>query len=435
MAPTSEGVPVEHRLVFRATPRLMRLGLVGGVAVAVTLATGHPDVLALAAAPLLLLAAASADRLPRSAVVRWTVTPQRLVEAETAELSVEVRTDRAMAALDAEPVADPTLRLDRPSGSTTDARSATGRWAVHADRWGRARVGPGVLIVTGPLGLYSARVPAGHREIVVYPGSAPVSRTPAPPELPARLGEHPTRGAGSGVEFHGVRPYLPGDRRRDIDWRTSARHRSLFVRQYAADRALDVVLVLDVGTGAGGAQHVGPPGRSALDLAVRGATGLALAYLSHGDRVGVVALGGSVRWLAPDRGSRMTYRIAEAVMEARIDESVVRPGLERVPPQTLPGGAVVVLLSPLLDERVLDVVRDLRARGSMVLVVDVLTVEPGPPTTTTTRIAVRMWRLGRSVTRYELAGLGVPVLPWDGTGDLGTAVLHALRPMRPGMRA
>ena len=434
MAATPDEDPAEHRLAFRSTPRLLRLGLVGGVAVAVALATGHPDVLALAVAPLLLLAAGSADRLPRTALVRWTVAPERCVEGETAVLALAVETDRPVAAVDAEPVRDPTLRMVPAGGSFAGRRSATARWRVHADRWGRARVGPGTLTLTGPLGLYSARLAAGHREIVVYPGSAPVSRTPAPPELPARLGEHPTRAAGSGVEFHGVRPYLPGDRRRDIDWRTSARHRSLFVRQYAADRALDVVLVLDVGTGASGAQHVGPPGRSALDLAVRGAAGLAVAYLQHGDRVGVVALGGSVRWLAPDRGSRQIYRIAEAVMEARIDESVVRPGLERVPPQTLPRGAVVVLLSPLVDERVTDVVRDLRSRGATVVVVDVLTVEPGPALTATSRVALRMWRLAREVTRYELAGLGVPVLPWDGSGDLGVAVQHALRPLRPGAR-
>jgi uncharacterized protein (DUF58 family) len=427
--------PAEHRLIFRATPRLLRLGLVAGVAVAVAVATGHPDVLALAAGPLVLLAAGSADRLPRTALVRWRFDPDRCVEDEQVELALVVRTDGALGALHAEPIRDVTLHLGRAASERLDSRTVSTTWAVTPDQWGRARLGPGTVTVEGPLGLYAARLDVGHRELVVYPGSAHVSRVAAPTELPARLGEHPTRAVGSGVEFRGVRPYLPGDRRRDIDWRTSARHGSLFVRQYSAERAMDLVLVLDVGTGAGGAQHVGPRGRSALDLAVRGATGLALAYLAHQDRVGVVALGGSVRWLAPDRGVRQLYRIAEAVMEARIDDSMVRPGLERVPPQTLPRAAVVVLFSPLLEGRVLDVVRDLRARGSSVIVVDTLTVAPTGGPSATSQVAVRIWRLGRQVSRFELSGLGVPVLPWDGEGDLGAAVLHALRPLRPEVRA
>jgi len=45
--------------------------------------------------------------------------------------------------------------------------------------------------------------------------------------------------------------------------------------------------------------HTGPPGDNTLDLAVRGAAGLATAYLRAGDRVGAVALGGMLRRLVP----------------------------------------------------------------------------------------------------------------------------------------
>ena len=59
----------------------------------------------------------------------------------------------------------------------------------------------------------------------------------APLDLAAPLGEHTGRAIGSGIEFAGVRPYAAGDRQRDVDWRVSARHGDLYVRQYAAERA------------------------------------------------------------------------------------------------------------------------------------------------------------------------------------------------------
>jgi uncharacterized protein (DUF58 family) len=256
----------------------------------------------------------------------------------------------------------------------------------------------------------------------------------APAELAAPLGEHPSRAAGSGVEFAGVRPYTPGDRRRDVDWRTSARHGELFVRQYAAERAFDVVLVLDTTTDAG------PPGTSSLDLTVRAATGLAQTYLRTHDRVGLVTFGGPLRWLPPATGPYQLFRVCEAVMSVRPDEEEraagsVRYGLDNLPRRMLPARAFVCLVTPLLDDRPLGAVRLLRDRGFSPLVVDVLTSEPAVRSRAAGDLELRAWRLHRKALSWELATLGVPVLPWDGEGDLTGALLHAMRALRPEVRA
>ena len=87
------------------------------------------------------------------------------------------------------------------------------------------------------------------------------------------------------------------------------------MRQYAAERAFDLVLVLDT------AVDAGEPGRSSLDLTVRAATGLAQTYLRSHDRVGLVTFGGPLRWLAPATGPRQLYRVTEALMSVRPDGS------------------------------------------------------------------------------------------------------------------
>ena len=415
-------------LEFVPTPRLWRLALVAALAVGAAVVTARGGLAVVAAAPLVLLAASPRTALPGAASVACRLDQYRCVEDDELELVVEVTVagaDRVEAALSL-----PTHTTATGARSSTVGTTTTARWTVVPSRWGRYVVGPLRLRVVAGHGLYAATVDVPVGELVVYPAGGALARPVAPRELPARLGEHASRAVGSGVEFGGVRPYAPGDRRRDIDWRTSARQQRLFVRQYAAERGFDLVTVLDVGVDAG------PPGRSTLDLTVRAATGLTQTYLAAHDRVGVVSLGGSLRWLTPATGGRQLYRICESVMEVRLDDSEVGGGIDRVPPVALPSGAFVCVLSPLLDDRALEAVRDLRARGFGILVVDVLTEEPEVPHRSGLgRLALRVWRMERDAVRAELAGLGVPLLQWDGSGDLGAALLHALRALRPEVRA
>jgi uncharacterized protein (DUF58 family) len=421
-------------LVFSPTTRLRRLALVAGLAVLGAVVTAHGELLVLAAAPLVLLAAASRSRLPRHATVTTRLGPVRCVEDDELVLEVDVQVAGADR-VDAE-VALPAHTIATYEGSTPapgrDARTA--RWLLRPGRWGRHRVGPVRLRVLAGGGCYSARLAVDVAEVVVYPAAAALARAVAPAELAAPLGEHPSRAVGSGVEFAGIRPYAPGDRRRDVDWRSSARHGGLFVRQYAAERAFDLVLVLDTTTDAG------PPGRSSLDLTVRAATGLAQTYLRAHDRVGLVTFGGPLRWLEPATGPYQLFRVCEAVMAVRPDEEELAAGsvgygLDNLPRRMLPSRAFVALVTPLLDDRPLSAVRLLRERGFSPLVIDVLTDQPVVRRGSPGELALRTWRLRREALTWELGSLGVPVLPWDGEGDLTGALLHAMRSLRPEVRA
>jgi len=267
--------------------------------------------------------------------------------------------------------------------------------------------------------------PSGAMEI--FPHPPPASAQLVPADLLRRIGDHAARTAGAGIEFSGIRGYLPGDRLRDMNWAVSSRRGELHVNQRSALRAADVVLVVDAFS------EVGPAGDSTLDVAVRGAAALATAHLRTGDRVGVVALGGILRWLGPAAGARQFYRIAEMVFDVRHD-SAVTPDLDRIPRTALPPGALVILFSPLLDERALGAVTDLRERGLAVIVVNVLRYEPPALSRSpVSGLAVRLWRLDRVALRHRLARLGVPVLDWDGGPGLD-AVLSPVRrlPQRAG---
>lgn len=419
-------------LSFTPTPRLRRLVMVAVLATVGAVVTAHGGLLALAVVPLVVLVVVPRSQLPRTASVSARLGPLRCVEGDELVLELDVvaeGAERVEASLVLPPHTSATYE-----GAVHDDDGlpgvATVRWVLVPGRWGRHQVGPAVLRVVAGAGCYDARLTVDLEDIMVFPAAAALARAVAPRELAAPLGEHASRAVGSGVEFAGIRPYSPGDRRRDVDWRTSARHGDLFVRQYAAERAFDLVLVLDTGTDAG------EPGESTLDLTVRAATGLAQTYLRAHDRVGLVTFGGPLRWLAPAAGPRQLYRVCEAAMTVRPDRyereaGAVAHGLENLPRRMLPHRAFVAVVTPLLDDGPLDAVRVLRDRGFAPLVVDVLTAEPRARPGSAAALAVRAWRLHREALTLELGSLGVPVVPWDGVGDLTGALQHAMRASRP----
>src|SRR5437868_3862757 len=61
---------------------------------------------------------------------------------------------------------------------------------------------------------------------------------------------------GRGMEFDEVRPYVPGDDVRTIDWNVTARTGMPFVKRFVEERELTVMLVVDVsGSMAFGSAH------------------------------------------------------------------------------------------------------------------------------------------------------------------------------------
>ncbi len=100
--------------------------------------------------------------------------------------------------------------------------------------------------------------------------------------------------------------------------------------------------------------------------------------------------------------------------------------------------ALVIALTPLLDEESAAHLAVLRRRGAAVLAVDTLPDDALPDTgDRPAEIARRLWLLERQMLIARLGDLGVPVVRWGGPGSLD-AVLHDLARMaaapRPALR-
>jgi uncharacterized protein (DUF58 family) len=412
-------------VAWQAAPRLRRLAITAVTALLAAVVTRHAGLLLLGAPALAALAAAGRGTRPPALDAAVTVTPPRCFEGEDVEVAATLATPMDEVTFQIQPGPAVEIADGDAAQVVVSGHPAHARWALRPNAWGRQQLCT-VAVRCRADSIAEAAITLRPEPAEVFPHPPPARVTLLPADLLRRIGEHTAAAAGAGIEFFGIRGYQPGDRLRDLNWWVTSRLGQPFVNQRAALRAADLVIMIDAFS------DVGPPGGTTLDAAVRGAAGLATAYLRTGDRVGVVVLGGVLRWLAPAPGHRQFFRIVEMAFGVRFP-SQATPDLDRVPRAALPPRALVVLFSPLLDRRALQAVTDLRQRGVNLIIVDVLTcAPPAEPSLPMSQLAVRLWRLDRGALRAGLTGLGVPVLGWDtGTGLEAVPV----PPRGPRMRA
>ena len=229
----------------------------------------------------------------------------------------------------------------------------------------------------------------------------------APLETQVFVGNQVSRARGEGIEFADLREWQPGDRVRRVNWRATALRGSLWVNEQYPERNTDVVLFLDTFA------EVRAGGRSTNDRAVRAAATLARGYLQRKDRVGLVGFGGVLSWLVPESGTRQLYAIVDTLLTSDIVHSYAMRGVDVLPPRTLPPKALVLAITPLLDDRTAAALLDLRARGYDLIVVEVSPLELlEPDPASSSQLAHRLWRLSREALRWRYEQLGVPVVTW-----------------------
>lgn len=109
-------------------------------------------------------------------------------------------------------------------------------------------------------------------------------------------GAHYSAHRGRGLEFQEVRPYVPGDDPRSIDWRVTARRGRPHTKLYREERERPVWLIVDLNP----ALYFGTRRQLKSAVVVRAAALLAWVAVLSGDRVGAVIHDGSqLRVLAP----------------------------------------------------------------------------------------------------------------------------------------
>jgi uncharacterized protein (DUF58 family) len=395
---------------------LAALGLVGA------LALGLPELVVLAAPFALVAALGLASAREPDVAVAVDLDRERALQHEEVEIRIGVTGSVPAGRLQ--------LFLRLPEGlvllqgdNPTALRLSAGETqevelVARAARWGSYRIGDVFLRTIGPFGIfrYECRLDR-RRPLKVYPDPEAVRELLRPLRTQVFAGNHVAREKGEGIEFADLRPFVPGDRIRRVNWRASARRGELWVNELHPERNTDVVLFLDSFAQA----RLG--GSGTLDLAVTAATGLAQRYLKDKDRVGFVSFGGVLNWLLPGTGPVQLYRIVDSLLDTEVVLNYAWKDIDAIPRRTLPPRALVLALTPLLDDRATDALLDLRARGFDLAVVEISPLAfTEPARGKTGELAWRLWALRREALRTRFERAGVPVAAWDERMPLAAAI-------------
>jgi uncharacterized protein (DUF58 family) len=116
---------------------------------------------------------------------------------------------------------------------------------------------------------------------------------------------------GRGIEFEEVRPYVPGDEVRDIDWNVTARLGSPYVKRFVEERELTVMLVVDISR----SMRFGTAGSEKRELAAELCAVLGFAAMRNNDRVGLILAAERVEhFVPPARGKTHLLRMLRDVL-------------------------------------------------------------------------------------------------------------------------
>ena len=298
----------------------------------------------------------------------------------------------------------------------------------RVERWGRHEVGPAAARVAACAGLLACRpVVTAGRAVRVYPVTEPFAAVEAMPAAAGLVGAHRSRRHGEGGELAGVRPFMPGDRLRRIDWRVSLRTRDLHVASTLSDRDAEVLLLLDVlgEAGVSGGVH---GSASVLDTTVRASAAIAEHYLKRGDRVSLLEYGAKARRLRPATGRRQYLTVLEWLLDVKPDSADEAPYDHAFGTHHVSADALVVVLTPLVDPRAADMLARLTQSGRYVVAVDTLPDGLAPPARSPwTPLATRLWRIERGNVLGRLREHGVPVVTWAGAGSLDLVLRDVAR--------
>lgn len=408
-----------------ADRRLDAALLVGGGALIACLLTGRVELAALAAPfALIALVGVRATTDPPVVVARVLVEHERSVEGDVIEGRVELNVSGGRRRIDAS--------LDHSDGMVAELPAKGLRWAWRADpgtthtlpfalranRWGAHDIGPLWVRVNGPFGIVRwTSIAAFSVTVRVLPEEATIRRELAPIRSGPALGIHPSRAKGEGLEYAGSRPFVVGDRLRSVNWRVSARRGDLWVDERHPDRNGDVIIFLDTFADDRGGGRVG------AKRTVLAAWAVAAAQLRVRDRVGVVAFGGYPSWVTPSTGVRARALLLDRLLTADSSWNEVERPLRIVPPSIIPPRALVFVVTPLHDERIVGLVAELRRRADTVAVLSIDVADLlAPAKDETERVARALWQLDRRRRLDATTAAGAVAASWPAGASVSEAI-------------
>ena len=246
------------------------------------------------------------------------------------------------------------------------------RYRLKCTRRGMYRIGPARIESGDPFGFLRNRMREPAQDMVlVYPTVVPLNELGIPAARP--LGEV-RRGLAIFQDLSrpsGIRDYQIGDPLKTVDWKATARMRSLQVRTYEPSSTHIVVIVVAVDTMAPHWEAYQP---ADLERVITAAASVAAYAIDKQYSIGLFANDtpvqlGKPMTVAPSNGPEQMTTILEAL--AVIRPYALGPMFQQLPENSrrFPFGASLVVCTSFLPPEFVTTLNEMRSRGFRVVVV------------------------------------------------------------------
>ena len=210
------------------------------------------------------------------------------------------------------------LLSDLPPGRIPAAGAAQFTYSVLPLKRGAVDFGAVVLRVSGAAGLLQKQISLRLVDgVKVYPNFKEVGRY----ELLAKIDERdelvrkPRHLRAAGSDFESLRPYIPGEDPRSIDWKATARRGAPIAKNKQIERGQQIAILLDTGR-----LMAGTVGKYAkLEHAMNATVMLSYVAQKRGDALAVASFSNKIESFLPMvRGPALVPRVLESLYSVQV---------------------------------------------------------------------------------------------------------------------
>jgi len=191
------------------------------------------------------------------------------------------------------------------------------------------------------------------------------------------LGLGKTRVKGLGQTFYSLREYVTGDDYRFIDWKSYARTRKLYVKEFEREANLSIVFIIDASLNA----RRGVIGETPFEYTARLISGITMFLIKRGDWIDVVVRSSDILDSGYSKGLNHYYKILDtlASVEWSMEESKITLGdiligkAAKIPRRSK---TIFMIIAPITEEKdaesIIEAAYKVMNQGHLVYVVQLL---------------------------------------------------------------
>lgn len=220
---------------------------------------------------------------------------------------------------------------------------------------------------------------------------------------------------GNGIEFHSLRNYHSNDPISRVEWKHLAKRHDLATKVFREERDKDILLVVDFREVSRRRAEAGEP--LATDLCLYATERVYQSVVDLNQRVGIIILGldsdevnvpldsSSACYISPGRSRKNYFKIEKLLKEAQDCPSLDEADIDAKIYRHINPDSQTVILSPLLDDRFLPVLKSLEAQNHSPTVIS-------PNVTYSSNMPSRLHKIQREITIKKIRKFS-PVLDWN----------------------